>query len=153
LLVGPHVAGNLPTIRRELIGRDADVADVRRNLVTAPLVTLTGAGGIGKTSLALAVGDAVAGEYPDRVWVCQFAEVSSPCVVVCFMAEGLSTRPQSVVSMSDVLARSLHGQHCLVILDNCEHVLDAVGALVAAIRAGAPTVRMLATSRASLGVA
>jgi predicted ATPase len=146
--------GNLP--RRDLtsfVGRDRDVAAVAAALSESALVTLTGPGGVGKTRLARHVAMELGDRYPGGVWWCELAAVSGPDVVAHAVAEALGITVTRDGPVEAVLVSSLAPRHLLLVLDNCEHVLDGTSHLVEAILRGAAGVTVLATSRVRLGVA
>ena len=105
----------------------ADVADlVRANR----LVTLSGVGGVGKTRLALEVGAEMADEFPDGVWLVELAPVGDPSSVPAAIATALGITPQGDVELIDTVAEAVAGRRLLLLIDNCEHVLDAAGAAI-----------------------
>ncbi|WP_420159379.1 BTAD domain-containing putative transcriptional regulator [Nocardiopsis sp. CNT-189] len=153
-LPGPRPRGNLPAPLTGLIGRSEAVAEVRALLDEERLVTLTGPGGVGKTRLALEVGRAAAGSFPDGVWLVELAG-RRPC------DEGAAEEVAAVLGFRDEpsprgvahrLAEALRGRRLLLVLDNCEHVVDAVADLAVRLLRAAPDVRILATGREPLGV-
>ena len=116
-------------------------------------MTLTGVGGVGKTRLAVQVAAELTGEFPDGVWLVELAPVGDPAVVADVVATELGVTPQAGFAMVDRIAQALSGRRLLVVLDNCEHVLDAAGDLVETILARTTTVKVIATSREGLRVA
>uniref|UniRef100_UPI0007C75BFF ATP-binding protein n=1 Tax=Nonomuraea pusilla TaxID=46177 RepID=UPI0007C75BFF len=143
---------NLPAPLTGLVGRDADLEEVRALLEASRLVTLTGPGGVGKTSLALeaARGVAAAAEpYPDGVWLVELAGADDPAGAV---AAVLGVRDDGAGPLAPRLARALADRRALLVLDNCEHLVEAVAALVAALLRAAPPLRVLVTSQEPLGV-
>ena len=116
------------------------------------LVTLTGAGGVGKTRLALELAAHLADEYPDGVWLFELATVGDPAVVPDAVAAVLGIIQQPGKSVANSVAAALEGRVRLLVFDNCEHVVDSVADLVEAILAASATVTILATSREGLGV-
>lgn len=136
---------NLPVAPTPLIGRDADVRIVSACLRNARrLVTLTGPGGIGKTRLALQVARLALDDYPDGAWFVDLALIRDPALVLPTIAQALGVRA--------ALVDYLREKHLLLLIDNCEQVLDAAPEL-AALLAAAPGVQVLATSRALLNLA
>jgi len=143
---------NLPLQMTPFIGRERETADLKQLLTTRRLVTLTGFGGCGKTRLALHVAADVMEEYPDGVWLADLAEVSDPAVVPQVVASALSVREEPGRLLTATLADQLQEKRLLLVLDNCEHVIAACAPLVQSLLAGAPHLRILATSRESLDV-
>ncbi|WP_345353183.1 BTAD domain-containing putative transcriptional regulator [Rhodococcus olei] len=161
--------GNLPAALSTLIGREPELASVRGELAAARLVTLTGTGGVGKTRLALAAAEAAADRFPDGVWLVELAELRRPDMsaassvreVAAAVAAVLGIRDDAAVGphrpveptdTAEVLAGALEARQSLVVLDNCEHVVDATAALVELLLRRAPGLRVLATSQEPLGV-
>jgi predicted ATPase/DNA-binding SARP family transcriptional activator len=151
--VAGDTGGNLPARRPELIGRDEDRAAVRDALGRVPVVTLVGPGGIGKTQLALAVAHAVADDRPEPVWLVELAPVASPADVPRVVADALGVIERPGRSVAAAIAATLRDRSALIVIDNCEHVLDAAAELVSSVVADCPDVRVLATSRERLGIA
>ena len=144
------------TCRRRRRASWAAVEELERLATDVPLrrlITLTGVGGVGKTRLAVEAGGMVADEFPDGVWLCELAPVAEPAAVAHAVAAILSIRPQAGLSLVDSVVDAVRGRHLLVILDNCEHLLDAAAELVGRVTESCPTVTVLATSREPLGVA
>ena len=145
--------GNLRPQTTSFIGREAEAAELQDAVKSHRLVTLTGVGGVGKTRLATEIAARLADEFPDGVWVFELAAVADPAAVPDAVAAVLGITQQSGMSVSDSVAAALEGRVRLLVLDNCEHVRDAVADLVEAILAQSATVRLVATSREGLGVA
>ena len=149
----PAARGALPANLPPLIGRDADLAETSALLAAHALVTLTGPGGIGKTRLALAVADAAQANYADGVHLVELAAVTDPARVPAAVASALGIDIPTGQSPALTIAGALREQVALLLLDNCEHVLDEVAALVEVILRRASCVHLLATSQAPLRVA
>jgi predicted ATPase len=145
--------GNLRPAATSLVGREAEVAEIQAELGNHRLVTLTGVGGVGKTRLATEVAMRLVDEFPDGVWVFEFAAVANPAAVPDAVAAVLGITQQPGKTVSESVAAALEGRVRLLVFDNCEHVLDAAADLVEAILAQSVTVTILATSREGLGVA
>ncbi len=145
----PH---NLSIQLTSFIGRAQEIAEVKRLLSTAYLVTLTGSGGAGKTRLALQVAADVVEGYPDGVWLAEFAPIADPTLVPKTVASALSVPEQPGRDMTETLVDALRPKALLLVLDNCEHLLAACAALIGVLLRAAPDLRIIATSREPLGV-
>jgi predicted ATPase len=143
---------NLPRQLTSFIGREKEIAEVRRLLSTAYLVTLTGSGGAGKTRLALQVAADVVEDYRDGVWLAEFAPVADPNLVPKTIASALDVPEQPERELVETLVADLRAKALLLVLDSCEHLLAACGDLAAALLRTCPQVRILATSREGLGI-
>ncbi|MGW3962637.1 ATP-binding protein [Amycolatopsis sp. NPDC005003] len=143
-------AGNLPAELTSFVGRRHELGEVKRLLATARLVTLTGAGGVGKTRLALRVAADVRRAFPDGVWLVELADVGDPHLVPATVATAFGLRGTS--DQAAGLAEYLEDKQLLLVLDNCEHVADECATLVAKLLAGSGGLRVLATSRHTLHV-
>ncbi len=145
-------AHNLPSQFTSFVGRGPQLAEVGRLLGGNRLVTLTGAGGAGKTRLAVEIAARIAPEFRDGVWYVDLAPVTHPGVVPVTVARALGLPDQPTRSTMDTLLRFVRDRHMLVLLDNCEHLLDATAELAVALLGGAPALTLLATSREPIGV-
>jgi predicted ATPase/class 3 adenylate cyclase len=145
--------GNLPHHRATLIGREQELVDLDGLLLPGALVTVTGVGGVGKTRLALAAATAAVDRFGDGAWLVELGRVVAPEDVASAVATSLGVQPSAGVDMVAALAGALESQRRLLVLDNCEHVIDVVAELVDAIGARCPTVTVIATSREALGLA
>ncbi len=145
-------AGNLPVQSTSFVGRDLEVAELTAAVRVRRLVTLTGAGGVGKTRLAVQVAGQLVPEFADGVWLVELAPVSDPGAVADAVASVLGVAPQAGLSVTASVAQALAGRRLLVVLDNCEHVLDAVAEFVDTVLARTSSVKVLATSREGLRV-
>jgi predicted ATPase len=144
--------GNLPSVATSFIGRDAEVAELVTLASDHRLVTLTGVGGVGKTRLALSVAERLTPEFADGVWMVELAPVGDPAAVPAAVATALGIAAQAERSIVDAIAEALSGRQLLLVLDNCEHVLDAAAEVVEALLARTTTVSVIATSREGLRV-
>jgi predicted ATPase len=142
--------GNLQHPTTSFVGRESELAGLATALKEHRLVTLTGVGGVGKTRLALEVARQSAVDYPDGVFVIELAAVGDPAAVPDAVAAVLGITQQAGMSLAGSVAAALESRTRLLILDNCEHVLDAAADIIEAILAHSDTVKVLATSREGL---
>jgi predicted ATPase/class 3 adenylate cyclase/DNA-binding CsgD family transcriptional regulator len=147
------VTQHLPVQFTSFVGRQAEINDVRQILADNRLVTLTGAGGVGKTRLAVQVADGIAGGFGGGVWLVDLAPITDPDLVPVTVIRALGLPDQQGSSTMDMLLRFVGDRRMLLVLDNCEHLLDACAALVVALQGGCPAVTVVATSREPIGVA
>jgi hypothetical protein len=145
--------GNLRPQTTSLIGRESEAGEIAAAVKAHRLVTLTGVGGVGKTRLALEVAARLADEFPDGVWVFELAAVTDPAAVPDAVAAVLGINQQPGNTVVESVAAALEGRIRLLVIDNCEHVLDAVADLIEAVITQSATVRVLSTSREGLGIA
>lgn len=143
---------NLPASLTSFVGREHELTEVRELLRHTRLLTLTGTGGVGKTRLALEAARTVTDEYPDGVWLVELAALTDPVVVPQAVATVLGVREQPGQAVADALGDGLGTRRMLLVLDNCEHLVDACAALVDMVLRAAPKVHVLATSREALRV-
>jgi predicted ATPase/class 3 adenylate cyclase/DNA-binding CsgD family transcriptional regulator len=145
-------AANLPVQLSSFIGRKAEISGIREALADNRLVTLTGAGGAGKTRLAIQVAAEIATEFADGVWYVDLAPITDPDVVPLTAARALGLPDLPGQQTMDVLLRFIHDRRILIVLDNCEHLLDSSAELVIALLSACPALTLLATSREPIGV-
>ncbi len=145
----PH---NLPAERTRFIGREAPLDDAAQRLGQARLLTLAGIGGCGKTRLALRLAAELQPRFPDGVWFVDLAALEDGSQVALALARVLAVAQAAGTSTQDLLAARVHGSTMLVVLDNCEHLLDAVAELATLLLAASADLRVLATSREALGL-
>jgi predicted ATPase/DNA-binding CsgD family transcriptional regulator/predicted negative regulator of RcsB-dependent stress response len=145
-------SNNLPFQLTTLLGREQDVMDAKSLLESNRLVTLSGAGGVGKTRLALRLGVDLLDRFPDGVWLFEFASISDSALVARTVAKVLTLRERQNRPLISSIVESLRRKRALLIFDNCEHVLNAVAELVDEILHNSPNIRILATSRQALGI-
>jgi predicted ATPase/DNA-binding SARP family transcriptional activator len=143
---------NLPAFLTSFIGREREIAEIKRLLLQVRLLTLTGAGGCGKTRLALQVAGELEREYPDGVWVVELAALSDPSLVPQAVASGLGLGEAPGQPLTATIAESLRCKQLLLVLDNCEHLVEACATLADALLGACPNLRVLATSRQPLGL-
>src|SRR5882672_470153 len=143
---------NLPADLPPLYGRDEDLPALRALIEAHKVVTVVGAGGIGKTALAQALAHQLRGEFEDGVWLVELAPVADATLVATTVA-GVLRVELGAAAPIETLAGELAASRMLLVLDNCEHLLLAVAELVSALRRAAPNVQLLATSQEPLKVA
>ncbi|HUP85963.1 MAG TPA: LuxR C-terminal-related transcriptional regulator [Acidimicrobiales bacterium] len=164
-LIHPHLAADFPPLRSldvlrhnlpsqlsTFVGRTEELALTRKLLGTTRLLTLTGSGGCGKTRLALQVVADVADQFPDGVWLCDLGAISDAAYVVAAIATVLGVKESTGAALVDEVARQARQQRCLILLDNCEHLIEECASVVAALLRACPSLLVLATSREPLGV-
>jgi non-specific serine/threonine protein kinase len=143
---------SLPAELSSFVGRNKELAEVRRALTQARLVTLTGFGGVGKSRMALRTARQSERVYADGVWLVELAPLSDAALVPVAVARGLGLVDERPRPPEDELADHVAGRRLLLVLDNCEHVLPAAAAIVGHLLRAAPELRVLATSREPLGL-
>src|SRR5437899_6473700 len=141
-----------PAQLTSFIGRERETAAVQELLQSTRLLTLTGAGGSGKTRLALEVASRVGAQYADGVAWVELAPLSNPELVPHHVADALGVRRDGIRSAGDALLEALREWDALLVLDNCEHLVEACARLAEALLRGCPRLRILATSREALGI-
>ena len=144
---------NLPAQLTNFVGRSGQIDEIRRLLCTNRLVTLTGAGGAGKTRLAVEVASGLPDEFADGVWWIDLAPVADPIVVPVTIARTLGLPDQPGRSPIETVVRYIGDRRMLLLLDNCEHLLDASGDLIVTLLNGCPQLTVLTTSREPISVA
>jgi predicted ATPase/transcriptional regulator with XRE-family HTH domain len=150
-----HSRRMLPAALSSFIGREREVAALCTRLAapaTTRLLTLTGAGGMGKTRLALAVAEEVLTAYPDGVCLVELAPLGEPALVPGAVAQALDLCEEPDRTVAETLLDQLRERRLLLVLDNCEHLIDACAALASTLLRGCPALRILATSREALGI-
>jgi diguanylate cyclase (GGDEF)-like protein len=143
---------NLPLQLTRFLGRERELAEVRKLLGEIRLVTLSGSGGIGKTRLALEAARGRIGTFGDGVWLVDLARLEDPALVPAALAAAMELDATEQTPSMDLVVTALRSKHALLIFDNCEHLSDACGRLVEALLLEAPGVHVLATSREPLGI-
>ena len=146
---------NLPSQLTSFIGREKEIETVK-HLITSHggsrLLTLTGAGGSGKTRLALEVAATLSGDFPDGVWFIEFAPLTDPTLVLQSVLTTLGLSEQAGRSALAIVSDFLQPKRALLILDNCEHLIEACAQLTETLLHTCPTLHVLATSREALGI-
>ena len=145
--------GNLPAVTPTLFGRDADLAEVARLVDAHRLVSIVGAGGIGKTTVALAVAASLRERFPDGAWWIELAALTDGSLVAATIARTVGVGLAPDRPAAEALATALADARLLLALDNCEHLLDAIAPVVEALVNQAPGVRILVTSQETLKAA
>jgi predicted ATPase/class 3 adenylate cyclase len=143
---------NLPIAPTIFVGREHDVSEVKTLLGRHRLLTLVGSGGVGKTRLALQVAAEVLDRYPDGVWFADLAPITDSVLVSSVIAQAVGMSQQEGHRVDEAIPQWLKRKNLLLILDNCEHVLETVASLASSIFRTAPDVRMLSASRQALDI-
>ena len=147
------ISQRLPVQLTSFVGRQEQLTQVRELLTQNRLVTLTGAGGAGKTRLAVQIAGQLSGEFGDGIWYVDLAPITDPDLVPITAARAFGLPDQPGRSTIDTVTRFIVDRQMMVVLDNCEHLLDASAELVIALLGGSPGLTVLATSREPIGVA
>jgi predicted ATPase/DNA-binding CsgD family transcriptional regulator len=145
--------GNLPVEATSFVGRRRELADIRKKLGAARVVSLVGPGGVGKTRLAIRAASDLGRSFKDGAWLVELAEVQDPSLVGNAMVAALDLRDQAATAPSDLIHAFLRGKELLLVLDNCEHLLPAVATMASGAVTHLAGLRILATSREPLGIA
>jgi len=148
----PGLLHNLPAQLSSFVGREVELAEVRALVGGSRLVTLTGAGGAGKTRLGLQVAAGLLDGTGEGVWLADLAPLSNPELVAVTVAHVLGVRPEPGRPVLDTVLEAVGGRSLLVLLDNCEHLIAACAKLADALLRGCPSLALLATSREPLGI-
>jgi non-specific serine/threonine protein kinase len=149
---GASAPNNLPRPVTSFIGREQQVGEVKRRLASTRLLTLMGPGGIGKTRLALEVAGEELGAYPDGVWIVELAAIADPALVPQAVASAVGVREEGERPILETLAARLGHRRALLVLDNCEHLVEACAHLADTLLRRSPDLGLLATSREALGI-
>jgi len=144
--------GNLPAEATSFIGRRRELAEVKRKLAAARLVSLVGPGGVGKTRLAFRASSDLARRFRDGAWLVELAEIRDPALVGNAVLAALDLRDQASTQPLDLVLSYLRDKQLLLVVDNCEHLRAAAARLASALLKTAPGVRVIATSREPLSV-
>jgi non-specific serine/threonine protein kinase len=142
---------NLPVEITSFVGRERELAEIRQILGQTHLLTLTGTGGCGKTRLALKLGETVLENYPDGVWLVELAPLADPALIPQTVAAAVGVHEIAGRDLTSVLVDGLRARRLLIILDNCEHLIEDCARLVEALLRNCPQVQIVATSREILG--
>jgi predicted ATPase len=144
--------GNIPLELTSFVGRRRELSEVKKALSAARLVTLTGIGGVGKTRLALRTAGEVRTDFREGVWFVELGELRDESMLVDVVTATLGVRDQSARPSLEVLIEFLSSRQLLLVLDNCEQVVDAAAKLAETLLRSCPEIRILATSREALGI-
>jgi len=147
-----RLTNNLPYPLTSFIGREREVDGVKQLLSTARLLTLTGAGGCGKTRLAIRVASDITENFKHGVWWVELAALMDAGLLPMAVATALGVREPAEQTPADALVRYLGARELLLVLDNCEHLIGACAQLAQALLSTCPQLKILATSREALGI-
>ena len=147
------IPNNLPLQPTSFVGREREIAEVKQLLSTTNLLTLTGSGGTGKTRLSLQIAAEVLDQFKDGAWFVELAALSDPALVPLTIAYVLGVREEPVRPLMATLLEWLRPKQLLLILDNCEHLVEACALFADAVLHGSRQTRILASSREALGIA
>jgi predicted ATPase/DNA-binding CsgD family transcriptional regulator len=142
--------GNLPSEATSFVGRRRELAELKRKLSSARLVSLVGPGGVGKTRLAIRAAAEVSRGFPGGAWLVELADVRDPALVGNAVMAALDLRDQAAAAPSALLAGYLEDKQLLLVVDNCEHLLEPAAQLISELIRAAPGLRVIATSREPL---
>ncbi len=148
----PRTLSNIPLELNSFVGRREELAEVKTLLATSRLVTLTGIGGVGKTRLALRAAADVAADFLHGVRLVELGELRDPSSLMDVVAAGLDLRDEPTKPLNEVLIDFVCSRKLLLVLDNCEHVVDAAAKLAETLLRASPDLRIMATSREALSI-
>ncbi|KXX62405.1 protein kinase domain-containing protein [Rhodococcus sp. LB1] len=148
----PRTAGNLPLELTSFVGRRRELTEAKKMLTSSPLVTLTGPGGVGKTRLALRIAASMQREFEHGVWLVEFGELHDESLLIDTVAGALGLCYISARPLGEVLEEFLETRNLLLVFDNCEQVVGGVAELSATLMQVCPSLKILSTSRESLGI-
>ena len=143
---------NLPAHLTTFIGREKEIAEVKQELLEHRLVTLTGAGGTGKTRLSLQVAAELLDHFPHGIWFVELAALTDPELIPRAILSTIGISEQAGSRSIELLKEYLHEKNSLIILDNCEHLIEASARVTESLLNAAPDLKILASSREALGV-
>jgi predicted ATPase/DNA-binding CsgD family transcriptional regulator len=149
---GPALRHNLPLQVTQFFGREEEIAQLKQRLAAYRLVTLSGSGGVGKTRLSLQAAAELMPEFPDGVWLIELAPLTDAALVPQQVATALGVRDEPGRQVLETLTAHLRGRHLLLVLDNCEHLLEPTARLAETLLRACPKLRLLASSREPLGI-
>ncbi|MGD8402317.1 MAG: adenylate/guanylate cyclase domain-containing protein [Anaerolineales bacterium] len=143
---------NLPTNLSSFIGRERELAAIKERFENARLLSLIGPGGTGKTRLSLQMGGEVLSDFKDGVWLVELAPISDPALIIQTIASVFDLRENPGSPLADLVMDYLRSKHLLLILDNCEHLIEACARLADQLLRNCPDLNILASSREALGI-
>ncbi|MBI5943592.1 MAG: tetratricopeptide repeat protein [Chloroflexi bacterium] len=143
---------NLPVSMTTFIGREKEQTDVINLITMHRLVTLTGSGGVGKTRLSIHVASSLLSEYPIGIWLVELASLTDPALVPQHVCATLEIKPEGSLPALEALKNYLHSKKILLVLDNCEHLINASAQLCDALLRSCPELRVIASSREPMGI-
>jgi len=143
---------NIPSQLTSFVGRERELAEARSRLENARLLTLIGPGGTGKTRLSIQLGRQLLSEYKDGVWLVEFAPISDPSLIMQTIASVLEIGEVPGVPLNVLVHDYLREKHLLLILDNCEHLVEASAKVADELLRVAPNIKIIASSREALGI-
>jgi predicted ATPase/DNA-binding winged helix-turn-helix (wHTH) protein len=144
--------GNLPAHMTSFVGRERDLAGLTHALASTRLLTLVGAGGIGKTRLALELASSALVDYPDGVWLVELGSLTDPALLSTTLLSALGVPEEPARPLAATLSGALQAKHALLVLDNCEHLVEACATQAAALLRSCPNLTIVSTSREALDV-
>ena len=147
------IPNNLPSQLTSFIGRDKEMTEIKSLLDSARLVTLTGSGGTGKTRLSIEIGTLESSSFPNGVWLLELAPLTDPTQIVPALAQVFGLQENPFATLESMLMDYLRDKKLLLILDNCEHLIDACARLADDLLHGCAGLKILASSREALGIA
>jgi predicted ATPase len=151
LQTSKEIPNNLPSQFTSFIGREKEIEQIKKRLQKNRLVTLTGSGGVGKTRLSIQVASQLLDEYPNGVWLVELAPIADPALVMHAICTALEVTPQGNTPALNVLTDYLKQKKLLLVMDNCEHLIDACARLCDLLLHTCPNLQILASSREGLG--
>ncbi len=147
------IPGNLPTQATSLVGRALERDAIADALLASRLVTITGVGGVGKSRIAIQVAFDIASRFPDGAWLCELATAQDEEALAQVVAATLGVLARPATTVADSILDALRTRELVLVLDNCEHLVEPVGRFAEGLLRDCPGVQILATSREALGVA
>lgn len=151
-LAPPMQRTNLPVLPSSFVGRESEQKEIRQLLAAERLVTLTGPGGCGKTRIGLSVAEAVASEFADGAWIIDLSPVTDASFLIQAFAARFGLRRESDAALAEAISAHVRTRFMLLLIDNCEHLVDGVSAAVDRLLRCAPDLKVVATSREPLGI-